>query len=193
MPYDLKIAPFVCQKTEDASPFIDCTDLFPELVELMNTRYLREAENFEDCRGTDLQDELEILINAIISDTEAATDEEIALLYYLHGDGETNLWFDDFDDQCRTSYGSGPVIREGSTDYAIIAHDDIEEAFKEYATGLINEIDIPNIPEHLRAYFDYEQRIHDLEMDGYGQMSGYDGNDNEVIVGQKCWHVFRLN
>ena len=49
------------------------------------------------------------------------------------------------------------------------------------------------MPQNLRSYFDHEAYTKDMAMDGYGQMSGYDGNDNEVVIGDKYWHVFRLN
>jgi hypothetical protein len=172
-----------------------------ELIELMDTRFCLEIRDITEVdpesgrinEEEKHQEEISALVDSIVDDALSATDEEVVLLYYLHSEGETDLWFDGLDDKHHAFYGSGTVIEEGSAEYAVIANDGIEEAFKEYATELIDDIDIPNIPENLRSYFDYEQRIYDLEMDGYGQMSSYDGNDNEVIVGGKYWHVFRLN
>jgi len=162
-------------------------NLSSEEIDLMNNHY---ADQFDpDMTPED--------ISALITDTESelngATPEEIALLVYLHKDGETDLWVFDVRDE-GPHFWEGTLVKRGNRSYGVVKDEEVEDAFEAYAKNVIDEIVLPRIPEELRNYFDEEKYIQDLESEnGYGIMASYDGDDNEVYVGDQLWHVFRVN
>ena len=192
MPY------FTTKPLPDGDTSILIENLPSEVVEMMNTRFDRESEDIledESLSPEDTQEQIEKLGSDIRDEAEAATEEEIALLYYLHTEeNETEEWFDDLKDTERTQYGEGTVIEQGNAEYAVISDDNVEIAFDNAIDDYVDEAVLPEIPEAYRRYFDLEAFTTDCHHDGLGHtLSSYDGGDNEVTIDGKLWHVFRLN
>lgn len=170
-----------------------------EEIELMNTRYDAEVEDIEPVNPDEGQteetraEEIERLIDSIRDDDGSAENCDVALLKFLHDEGETDLWFDDL---CTDGdfYGS-PLTSVGrNRQYAVIESDDIEGVFAKHIEAFVDDCVLPDIPEAYRNYFDTEKYTRDVEAnDGYGGMATYDGNDNEVVVDGKYYHIFRMN
>ena len=175
-------------------------DRSTEDLAIMNKRYDSMIEDIEIVdeitgqTGETRSEEIQNLIDEIRDGIDSANDEERAFLSYLiECENDETAWFDDFRDAGYKFYGAGTVIREGSAEYAIVPEADIDDAFKEYAEQYVDDCILPTMPESTRRYFDMEAFIEDLQVDGYGIMSSYDGNYEEITVNEKTWYVFRLN
>ena len=171
-----------------------------EDLAIMNRRYDSLIEDIEPVNPDEGQteetrsEEIQALIDEIRDGIDSASDEERAFLSYLIDcENDKTAWFDDFRDNGYHFYGQGTVIKQGSAEYAIIPEDDIDNAFKEYAEQYADDCILPTMPQETRRYFDMEAFIEDLQVDGYGVMSSYDGNYEEITVDGKTWYVFRLN
>ena len=172
----------------------------PDDLTIMNRRYddqIGDIEPVDEETGQTEEtraEEIERLIDDIRDGIDSASAEEVAFLEYLvTSGGEDNAWFDDFRDDGYKFYRFGTVIREGSAEYAIIPEADIDDAFKEYAEEYADDCVLPTMPENTRQYFDMDKFVSDLQTDGYGIMSSYDGNYDEVTVNGVNYYVFRLN
>lgn len=103
-------------------------------------------------------------------------------------------------DENRTEFGaeySHPTI---SGEFLVIEDSNIDEAFVEYEKQIISEIIEPELNAadngtgDLMAAFNMESYIRDVKSEnGYGVMSGYDGNDHEEYINETLYHVFRNN
>lgn len=170
-------------------------------IALMNTRYDQRVEDVEPVNPDEgqteetYQAEIAGIIDEIRSDMESADDDEKAFLYYLHNvENDDTAWFEDFTSQTCGFWGSGTTIRQGrSAEYAVVPEEDIDEVFEAYGENYIDECVLPNADETLKKYFDSERFIEDLKADGYGIMSSYDGNYEEVTFDGKTYYIFRLN
>jgi len=171
-----------------------------EDLAIMNKRYDYLVDDIKPVNPDEGQteetrsEEIQTLIDEIRSQMDSATDEERAFLSYLIDcENDEEAWFDYFSDAGYKFYGAGTVIREGSAEYAIVPEADIDDAFKEYAEQYVDDCILPTMPESTRRYFDMEAFIEDLQVDGYGIMSSYDGNYEEITVNGVTYYVFRLN
>ena len=104
-----------------------------------------------------------------------------------------NCELDEITEEGSNWFGNADVFSYGNAEYAVISENDIEHVFHEYAEDMIDEVVLPELPERYRSYFDYERFERDMSYDGYGQMSSYDGEDNEEKIGDTYYHIIRLN
>lgn len=170
-------------------------------IALMNTRYDQRVEDVEPVNPDegqteeDYKAEITAIIDEIRSDMESADDEEKAFLHYLHNvENDDTAWFDDFTSRAGSFWGRGTLISQGrSAEYAVVPEADIDEVFKSYGENYVDECVLPGANETLQRYFDYDKFIEDLKTDGYGIMSSYDGNYEEVTFDDVTYYIFRLN
>ena len=168
---------------------------------IMNRRYDELIEDIEPVNEDEGQteetrsEEIAALIDQIREDMEAATEDEKAFLEYLVvNDGDDSAWFDDFRDAGYQFYRFGSVMRQGSAEYAIIPESDIDDVFKVYIREYVDDCILPGKDDTAKRYFDYEAFQHDVECEsGYGIMSSYDGNYEEITFDGVTYYVFRLN
>lgn len=188
--------PYFTSETEEG------TSRTPEELTLMNTRYDQQVDEVEPVNEETGQteesrsEEIEKIIDEIRSDMDGASEEEIALLFHLHNEGDTDVWLDDLTthtggfntaDLIDVGYGSGE-------EWGVISSDNIDAAYRAYCEGYIDDCVLPEIPESYRRYFDTDLYIADMEKgEGWGAMSSYDGNYDEVTIGGKTWYLFRVN
>ena len=124
--------------------------------------------------------------------TENEYSNEIRALYKHLTDNNNVVDIADIEELKYDYYGS-PMLEIDGSEYAVIANDDIERVFHEYAENTIDECILPDVPDRYQSYFDYEKFERDMSYDGYGQMSSYDGNDNEVIIDDVYYHILQMN
>lgn len=97
------------------------------------------------------------------------------------------------------NYGYGKIYSHPyiSGEYWVINSDDVDDAFRAYQNDYIDEFIIPElekVSDYLVDAFDYNSYIEDLKVnEGYGILSTYDGNSNEVNLDGEFYYVFRLN
>ncbi len=169
-----------------------------EEIDLMNNRYEEQKKDYEladEGQGFDTDNDKQIraLITEIESDLNGATQEEIALLVYLHKQGEKDLWVYDVRDK-GPHFWEGTLVERGNRQYGVVMDEHVEDIFKNYMQEYIDNVVTPEIPEAYRNYFDEERFIDDVkDNDGMGGMASYDGDDNEVYIGDQLWHIFRVN
>ena len=171
-----------------------------DYIALMNTRFMQELEGIsevnldEGVTPVNRHEEIKSLVDTITDEMSSATDEEIALLAYLHSEGETDLWFDGLNDTGREFWEAGTVIEEGNAEYAVVPTKSLDRCFENYMDNYIDEVVMPEIPKAYQFYFDNAKFANDCRIsDGYGTMASYDGNENEIHVGDQMYHIFRLN
>lgn len=75
-------------------------------------------------------------------------------------------------------------------EYRVIKEVSIERIFEEYIRDLADDCLIPDLPDNMKQYFDYDKFTSDCEMDWYGHhLNGYDWGE---IYGN--WiYLFRNN
>lgn len=169
-------------------------DKDPKVIVMLNTRYDMGIADITLITPDQYKDEKAELIEQITYELPS-DEEDIALLLYLHGDGETDLWVDDYNFERSYSHKGGNVYRVcNRREYLVVSSSDLDDVYRDYMVELIDDCVIPNLPENLKNYFDYDSYIDDsLSGDGYGQLAPYDGNDNEVQYNGTYYHIFRLN
>ena len=81
------------------------------------------------------------------------------------------------------------VEREhGGVDYLFGTDEEMDEKWEEELDYYIDECVIPEMPKHLRAYFDDEAWKNDARIDGRGHsLNSYDGTEDCVKVNGKEW------
>jgi len=95
-------------------------------------------------------------------------------------------------------------IQETSTDtyeaedhpgeYLVLNEDDADTAWDESLESYIDECILPEMPDHIRTYFDFEGWKRDAKMDGRGHsLSGYDGEEHEEDVDGETYYIYRVN
>jgi len=168
---------------------------------IMNRRYDELLEDIEPVNEDEGQteetraEEINSLIADIRDEIDCATEEEKAFVEYLHSCENEDIWFYDIDTFKHQFYGGGAVISQGrSSEYAVIPECDIDEVFKTYIREYADDCILPGKDDTAKRYFDYEAFQHDVECEsGYGIMSSYDGNYEEITFDGVTYYVFRLN
>jgi len=75
------------------------------------------------------------------------------------------------------------VIEYGSEEYLVVTDDEADELWEQELDNLLEEIVYPELPKHLRNYFDDEKWKRDARYDGRAHsLSHYDGNEDEITV-----------
>ena len=102
-----------------------------------------------------------------------------ALIAHLHDDGETDISADDL----RIVYhaGEGCYMELGDREWLVCDQWERETACDERLDCYIDECIIPELPENLQGYFDYDAWKRDAKLsDGYGHtIATYDGEEHE--------------
>jgi hypothetical protein len=166
---------------------------FEDLEKIMIARYNGLIEDVDTEDQKERIEEINQIKETIIMEVSDADPELCALLLSLHSEGETDLWFDDFKEGYRF-YGKCNTYEIGKNrQWAVIPESDIDDVFKEYTDNYVNDCILPEVPENIRSYFDYDKFNEDAQSDGYGIMSSYDGQDNEQDFDDNLYHILRLN
>ena len=120
--------------------------------------------------------------------------EKLSLREWYVEQNKTNVYIEDIEELTYDFYGA-PIFEIEGEEYAVIPASDIEYVFHQYADSIIDDVVIPELPENLRGYFDYEKFERDMSFDGYGQMSNYDGECNEYFLNDEegCYYILRMN
>jgi hypothetical protein len=130
------------------------------------------------------------LNESILGDYGDLSDEGRALFLFLV---DQKQYFVPIDiDERGYDYFGAPYFEIGGSDYVVIPDSMIESVFHDYAEELIDECILPELNEKYRSYFDYDKFIQDMSFDGYGQMSSYDGEDNEQKYNDEYYHILRM-
>lgn len=120
--------------------------------------------------------------NAYCVSTEDYEDKVCALAAHLD---------EDPDDISEQTWGA---FSHGSTEYMVLTDDEADEAWDESLQSYLDECVLPELPETARRYFDEDAWKEDAKMDGRGHsLSGYDGNESEVIIADEVYYIFRTN
>lgn len=167
---------------------------------IMNRRFDELVQDIEPVNPDEGQteetrnEEIQSLADDIRSEMDSADEEAKAFVEYLHSCESEDTYFDDINQESYKFYGFGAVFRDGNSEYAVLSEDEIEDAFKACVRELADETIVHSMPEDSRRYFDYEAYTSDVEAgDGWGIMSSYDGNYEEITINEKAYYIFRLN
>ena len=75
------------------------------------------------------------------------------------------------------------VIEYGNKEYLVVTDDEADEYWEQHLDNYLDEIIYPELPEHLRNYFDDEAWKSDARYDGRAHsLARYDGNEAEITV-----------
>jgi len=168
---------------------------------IMNRRYDELIEDVEPVNEDEGQteetrtEEIDSLIADIRDGIDCATEEEKAFVEYLHSCENEDIWFDDISIAEHRFYEGGAVISQGrSSEYAVIPEGEIEDVFTMYIREYADDCILPGKNDTAKQYFDYEAFQHDVECEnGYGIMSSYDGNCEEITFDGVTYYIVRLN
>jgi len=88
------------------------------------------------------------------------------------------------------TYGDGSYFEvDGGLEYVVYDEYERESAFVEAIDCLL-----PEVPEHVRNYFDDKKFINDCRYDGYGHtLSPHDGHELEEVVEGEWYYIYRTN
>lgn len=102
---------------------------------------------------------------------------------------------DDASDIVAESYGEEYSIGE-SRSYRVLTEDEADTAWDESLDSYLDECVLPELPEHLRNYFDTDSWKSDAKYDGRGHsLSSYDGDelDGTDPLTDESFVIFRTN
>jgi len=75
------------------------------------------------------------------------------------------------------------VIEYGSEEYLVVTDEEADELWEQDLDNYLEECIYPELPKHLRNYFDDEKWKRDARFDGRAHsLSRYDGNEDEITV-----------
>jgi len=79
----------------------------------------------------------------------------------------------------------------GNKEYLVLDYDEAEERYDEYLDSYIEEIVLPEIPQHYHYYFDEESWKRDARINGEkaSALASYDGNEYE----EDGYLIYRIN
>ena len=76
--------------------------------------------------------------------------------------------------------------------YLVLMDSEADALWEDYLEDYIDDIVLPELPEHLQTYFDRESWMDDARMDGRGHsLSTYDGNEYSETVGKTTYYIYR--
>jgi hypothetical protein len=80
-------------------------------------------------------------------------------------------------------------------EYMVLTEKEANEAWEESLESYIDECIVPELPESMVGYFDFEVWKRDARMDGRGHsLSGYDGEEHEIFFGDGEYLLaYRIN
>ena len=79
----------------------------------------------------------------------------------------------------------------GNKEYLVLDENEADERYDEYLDSCIEEIVLPEIPQHYHYYFDEESWKRDSRINGdkASALASYDGNEYE----QNNYYIYRIN
>lgn len=85
-------------------------------------------------------------------------------------------------------------IEVDGEEYYSLTDSEADDKFEEYLDNYIEDIILPDVPQHLRNYFDDERWKDDARDDGRGHsLAHYDGHENEETIGDETFYIYRTN
>ena len=89
---------------------------------------------------------------------------------------------------------SGNVFDYYGQEYYVLTDEEADEKWDEELDYYLEECVYPELPEHLRGYFDDEAWKEDAKTDGRGHaISRYDGNEYEETVNGTTYFIYRID
>ena len=89
---------------------------------------------------------------------------------------------------------SGNVFDYYGQEYYVLTDDEADDMVDRRLDDYLEELVYPEIPEHLRGYFDDEAWKEDAKTDGRGHaISRYDGNEYEETVNGTTYFIYRID
>jgi hypothetical protein len=77
-------------------------------------------------------------------------------------------------------------------EYLVLTDEEADDAWEEYLDNYIDEYVLPEMPDHLRRYFDEEAFKDDAKMDSRGHsLSRYDGCEYDVEINGTTYYLYR--
>jgi len=116
-------------------------------------------------------------------ETSSLVEEEIEKLLedYLLVDSEINNEYDN-------------TYNYEKNEYLIVTDEEAEEEWENNLDNYIEECVLPELPKQYRYYFDEDSFKRDCKYDGRGHsLASYDGRENEEIVGNIYYYIYRIN
>ena len=99
----------------------------------------------------------------------------------------------DADEVEETSYDDCTFEADGG-EYMVLTDDEADQLWDESLDSYIDECILPEMPEHLAGYFDYEKWKRDARMDGRGHcLNHYDSGEDEIEIDGEYFYIYRIN
>lgn len=77
-------------------------------------------------------------------------------------------------------------------DYFVADDEDANKEAQDYAEGYLEDIVLPEIPNHLQQYFNTDDWISDYLDEGRGHiLSHWDGTEQEEIINNTTYYIYR--
>ena len=81
-----------------------------------------------------------------------------------------------------------------NNDYLVLTDDEANEKWEEALDSYLEECGKPELPSNMQNYFDDEAWKRDARYDGRGHsLSMYDGHENEEVVNDTTYYIYRQN
>jgi len=86
------------------------------------------------------------------------------------------------------------TIEYGQKDYLVVTDEEADELWDEELDNYVDECVLPEIPEHLRYYFDIEGWKADAKYDGRAHaLNRYNGGEEWEKIGETEYYIYRQN
>lgn len=94
-----------------------------------------------------------------------------------------------------TTYGYGQGYSVDGAEYVVLTDTERDRAIHNAVESYIDDCALPEIPEHLRSYFDYEKFRRDVDFagEGDGMISPYDGACHEGQIDGEWFYIVRVS
>ena len=115
--------------------------------------------------------------------------ETVILACFLSGEEKEKILPEEL-----KSYGY-QTVEYGNQEYYVLNNDEAEEKAKECSFLYIDDCILPELPENLRQYFDYDKFAEDaITIDGRGHIiASYDGYEHEIMFNSTWYFIYRIN
>lgn len=82
----------------------------------------------------------------------------------------------------------------GEQEYLVLEDYEADEEWDDQLEDYIDDLILPEIPEHYRNYFDRERWKDDARYDGRGHVLAlYDGCEEEIEIEDETYYIYRVN
>jgi hypothetical protein len=98
------------------------------------------------------------------------------------------------EDSISEVYGDVYESEEAPGEYLVLTDEEADQAWDEELDRYLDECVLPEVPDRWRNYFDREAWKRDARHDSRGHsLSGYDGREQEIKIGDEWIYVYRVN